>query len=79
MTEELSIRVNAENPNHHLWNNHGTWWCHFTVHPTAWTKQRVRRSLRTHDISLARSRRDALLASVGAKAGALAAEEGARR
>ena len=22
------IRVRAENENHHLWNNHGTWFLH---------------------------------------------------
>jgi hypothetical protein len=26
--EKPSIRVLAHNPDHHLWNNHGTWWCH---------------------------------------------------
>ena len=57
----LSLRVNPENPNHHLWNNNGTWWCHYTVHPTPVTKQRVRVSLETKDKFQARWRRDALL------------------
>jgi hypothetical protein len=56
------IRVRAENPNHHLWNNHGTWFLHYTVHPTAFTKERVRRSLGTKDIKVARARRDAFFA-----------------
>jgi hypothetical protein len=64
------IRVRTENPNHHLWNNHGTWFLHYTVHPTPFTKERIRRSLGTKDIRVARERRDAFfahLASEGAK------------
>ena len=53
------IRVHTENPNHHLWNNHGTWFLHYTVHPTPFTKDRVRRSLGTKDVVAARERRDA--------------------
>jgi hypothetical protein len=61
-----SIRVSAENPNHHLWNNHGTWFLHYTVYPTPFTKERIRRSLGTKDLQVARERRDSffiLLAS----------------
>ena len=64
------IRVSAENPNHHLWNNHGTWFLHYTVHPTPFTKERIRRSLGTKDIRVARERRDSFfthLTSEGAK------------
>ncbi len=57
----LSIRVQGENPLHHLWNNNGTWWIHYTIHPDACTKARVRRSLRTHDLTTAIQRRDAIL------------------
>jgi hypothetical protein len=56
------IRVRAENENHHLWNNHGTWFLHYTVHPTPFTKERIRRSLGTKDVEVARSRRDAFFA-----------------
>lgn len=62
MQSTLAIRVDAENQNHHLWNNHGTWWCHYTVHPTPHTKRRVRLSLRTRDVVEARDRRDQLFA-----------------
>ncbi len=65
------IRVRAENPNHHLWNNHGTWFLHYTVHPTPFTKERIRRSLGTKDVRVARERRDAffsVLAIEGSKA-----------
>ena len=51
-------------PDHHLWNNNGTFWCHYTVHESDHTKRRVRVSLHTKDQSEARARRDALLKSV---------------
>lgn len=65
------IRIRAKNPNHHLWNNHGTWFLHYTLYPTPRTKERIRRSLGTSDVDVARSRRDAffgLLATEGTKA-----------
>ena len=58
---KLSIRTNPENPNHHLWNNHGTWFVHYVVHPTPFTKERVRRSLGTKSLEQARQLRDAVL------------------
>ena len=54
----ISIRVSAENRLHHLWNNNGTWFLHYTVYPTALTKERIRRSLGTKDLATARQRRD---------------------
>jgi hypothetical protein len=61
------IRITADNPNHHLWNNHGTWFLHYTEHPTPFTKERIRRSLGTKDLATARSRRDAFFAAMAAK------------
>ncbi len=61
-----SVRVRISNPNHHLWNNNGTWYVHYTVHPTPLTKSRVRASLGTKDVETARLRRDELLKQVGA-------------
>ena len=58
------LRVDAENPNHHLWNNHGTWFLHYTIHPTPFTKERIRRSLGTKDVRLARERRDNFFATL---------------
>jgi hypothetical protein len=58
----LRVRIRAENPNHHLWNNHGTWFLHYTVHPTPFTKERIRRSLATPSLTVARERRDAFFA-----------------
>ena len=51
-------------PDHHLWNNNGTYWCHYTVHEADYTKRRVRVSLQTKVAEDARARRDALLKSV---------------
>jgi hypothetical protein len=57
-----SIRIPADNPNHHLWNNNGTFWCHYTVHLPDYTKRRVRKSLGTSSLIVARRLRDRLLA-----------------
>jgi hypothetical protein len=59
-----AIRVDAENPNHHLWDNHGTWFLHYTIHPTPFTKERIRRSLGTKDVQIARERRDNFFAAL---------------
>lgn len=61
-TQSLALRANPANPDHHLWNNNGTWWCHFTVHTPDYTKERVRLSLKTRDRDQARKLRDSLLA-----------------
>lgn len=58
---QAAIRVHAGNPDHHLWNNNGTWWCHYTLHMRDFTKWRVRTSLATRDLAEARRLRDALL------------------
>jgi len=58
---DLSIRIRPGNPNHHLFNNHGTWWIHYTVHQPDFTKSRIRRSTRTGKLLEARRRRDQLL------------------
>jgi hypothetical protein len=58
----LSIRVDADNPRHHLWCNNGTWWIHYTLNTVAGRIRRVRRSLGTRDLHEASTRRDAQLA-----------------
>ena len=58
----LSLRTNAQNPDHHLWNNHGTWWCHLTLHTAHGRKHRVRCSLKTASVEKARQKRDVLFA-----------------
>ncbi len=62
--QTLSVRVNRKNPDHHLWNNHGTWWLHYTLHMDDFTKRRVRKSLGTHCVDEARARRDEALADL---------------
>lgn len=62
-----------QNPDHHLWNNNGTWFVHFTRYPTPVTKERVRKSLKTKDLEEARKRRDVVLLSETSLAGRLAA------
>ena len=56
------VRINGRNQNHHLFNNNGTWWMHWTEHLPDFTKRRVRVSLGTKDVGIARARRDAALA-----------------
>lgn len=58
----LSIRVDADNPRHHLWSNNGTWWIHYTLNTVCGRIRRVRRSLRTREVAEAIARRDELLA-----------------
>jgi hypothetical protein len=50
-------------PDHHLWRNGRLWWVAFTVHE-GHRQQRVRLSLGTDDVAVARARRDALFASL---------------
>jgi hypothetical protein len=59
----LAIRLNPGNPDHHLWDNNGTWFVHYTIHPTSFTKQRIRASLGTKNLAEARLRRDQLLSA----------------
>jgi hypothetical protein len=56
----LSVRVDHTNQRHHIWNNNGVWWVHYTVHFDG-RKRRVRRSLKTRDEPEAMRRRDELL------------------
>ena len=65
-TATLSVRVNQENPDHHLWNNHGTWWLHYTLHLPDYTTRPIRKNLRTRDLGQARTLRDELLANLEA-------------
>ncbi|MFT5124050.1 MAG: hypothetical protein ACI9TH_000562 [Kiritimatiellia bacterium] len=60
---ELAIRTDDRNPNHHLWNNNGTWFIHYTIYPTPVTKQRIRKSLHTKSLAEARVRRDSILST----------------
>jgi hypothetical protein len=63
-TTRLAVRVDDANRNHHLWDNNGSWWCHFTVHWPDDTAERVRVSLKTSNVDQARLRRDRLFARI---------------
>jgi len=64
----LVTRRTDHNPNHHLWNNNGTWWLHFTLHSNTGTRKRHRISLKTPDLEKARGRRDRIIAGLQNKA-----------
>ena len=61
-TNALVLRTNPRNLNHHLYNNNGTWWIHFHVHRPDFTKARIRESLGTRCLTMARELRDFALA-----------------
>lgn len=69
MNRKPAIRIRPENPDHHLWNNNGTWWCHYTEHLPDYTKRRVRQSLLTKDRIIARFLRDSVFFEVCSAAG----------
>ena len=56
--EEVALRMDDSNVNHHRWNNNGTWWIHYTIYPTSVTAERVRYSLKTKNLTEARSLRN---------------------
>lgn len=60
----LAVREAANGQNHHLWNNNGTWWVHFTLHYPDYTAKRWRISLATRDLEAARIARDNLFAAL---------------
>jgi hypothetical protein len=58
---QVSIAVPpGADPDHHLWRNGRLWWIAFTVH-RGHQQERVRLSLGTDDVLVARARRDELL------------------
>jgi|688.fasta_scaffold99955_6 hypothetical protein len=46
---------------HHIWDNNGTWWVHFSITRTRGRAKRVRLSLHTKNRKLARERRDLVM------------------
>jgi hypothetical protein len=61
------------NPNHHLWNNNGTWWCYISLRNAEGMKMRHRFSLETNDLEKARQKRDRILTSIADNSGNIAA------
>jgi len=60
---KLSIRVRNAKPDHHLFNNHGTWWCHFWAIADGFYQKRFRINLHTRSLPVARLLRDTVLAN----------------
>jgi hypothetical protein len=58
----VTAHLDDVNPDHHLWRNGRFWWVAFTLIHDGWRQERVRRSLKTADVSEARRRRDAIFA-----------------
>jgi hypothetical protein len=69
----LATRRTDHNPNHHLMNNHGTWWIRFTLRSTAGESIRPAYSLKTPDLESARRKRDRILTAIETKSGNIAA------
>lgn len=65
-----ALRVDTTNPNHHIFNNNGTWYIHYTLHLPNYTVERVRKSLMTADEAVARERRDLWIAGLFGEGGA---------
>jgi hypothetical protein len=55
--------------NHHLWRNGRFWWVAFVALVDGVHQVRVRQSLKTDDVAVARVRRDALIAEYSGRAG----------
>ncbi len=63
------IRINHDNPDHHVWNNNGTLWLNYVVYPTRATAERRRVSLGTKLLEEARIHRDSLFAWFASRSG----------
>jgi len=59
--ESAADGASGPDPDHHLWRNGRLWWVAFTVH-RGHLQERLRFSLRTDDVAVARKRRDDLFA-----------------
>jgi hypothetical protein len=62
----LSSRQKPAGADHHLWNNHGSWWFHGTEHLPDGTARRIRVNLRTRDVCKAREIRERIVAKYSA-------------
>lgn len=57
----LKMRAVEKNPNHHIWNNNGTWYCKFVLILANGERSTISNSLDTKDVELARHKRDVLI------------------
>ncbi len=58
-------------PDHHIWDNNGTWWCHLSLSRKRGPAKRIRFSLHTNSRREAQKRRDQIMNASEAKAKAL--------
>ena len=63
------IRIDHDNPDHHIWDNNGTLWLNYVVYPTRVTAERRRISLKTKFLDEARLRRDLLFSWFASREG----------
>ena len=61
VTRRPVVWASTSNPDHHIWNNNGTYYIHVTLRWNGERKLRLRKSLGTKDVLEARRRRDRLL------------------
>jgi RNA polymerase sigma factor (sigma-70 family) len=59
----LKTRRVGSNPNHHIWNNNGTWFCKFRVHAADGGTKYINKTLKTKFLEEARKRRDEMMAA----------------
>ena len=65
-----AVRINPDNPDHHVYSDNGVWWIHYSVRTDPRFKaQRVHASLGTRRLEIARERRDAILTHLRLHAG----------
>jgi len=57
----LKMRAVEKNPNHHIWNNNGTWYCKFVLILANGERSVICNSLVTKDVEVARRNRDLLI------------------
>ena len=60
-TAGLAMRSVESNPNHHIWNNNGIWFCNLMVKSAGGESKRIRESLHTKNVDEARIHRDAMI------------------
>jgi hypothetical protein len=72
-------RTRHYGPDHHIWDNNGTWWMHFSVRRSRGPAKRMRLSLHTATRKVARERRDLLMKASPERAKTLLREWRLRR
>ena len=63
-TMHASVRIAGSNPDHHLWNNNATWWCHLTHRRGDLAKSRLQLSAGPRGLSDVREIRGLVLSTL---------------